>query len=229
MKKLLNLFFVMILTALAACGNGPQTVKTIKVGLFVPLTGSLAFMGEGYQQGADLAVKDLNGSVAGYPIELVVADSKGDPSDAVDATRKLIDEDQVDVMIGGGASSATLAALPVIAAGMVPTVDASSTNPTIYNQMGVGGNKWMFRINPDDLIMGGGFAEYIAQRANTISFVADDNQFGHGAGQVYVPMFPKVGVKVISEDYFRSCHYRLSASFNSYYGRRCSSNTNCND
>jgi branched-chain amino acid transport system substrate-binding protein len=184
-------------TAAQAANNEP-----IKIGEFLPMTGSLAFIGEGYKMGIDLAIKDLGGAIDGHPLQTFVADNKGTPADAVNAVHQLIDVNQVQVMIGGGASSATLGAMPIIAEGETPTVDGTSTNPTIYNQLGVGGNTWLFRIGPDDLIMGQGFAEYIAKYAKTISFVGDDNQFGHGAGQVYDPLLPKDGVKIVSEDYF---------------------------
>lgn len=167
------------------------------------MTGSLAFIGEGYKMGIDLAIKDLGGAIDGHPLQTFVADNKGTPTDSVNAVHQLVDVNQVQVMIGGAVSSATMAGMPVINTAQTPTVDGSSTNPTIYNQLGVGGNKWLFRISPDDLIMGQGFAEYIAQHnVKSISFVGDDNQFGHGAGQVYVPLLPKDGVKVVSEDYF---------------------------
>jgi branched-chain amino acid transport system substrate-binding protein len=121
----------------------------------------------------------------------------------VNAVRKLTDVDQVQVMIGGGCSGATLAAMPIVAESEIPAVDGTSTNATIYNQIGVGGNPWLFRIGPDDLIMGSGFAQYIKdQGVNKISFVADDNAFGRGAGSVYVDVFGRIKVEVATEDYF---------------------------
>ena len=229
MKKIKLFSFVFVIAALlmTACGATPTvsapatTVPTaaapqatnqpaataankdpIKIGLFLPMTGALAFIGEGYKLGIDLAIKDLGGAIDGHPLQTFVADSKGTPTDSVNAVHQLIDVNQVQVIIGGAASSATMAGMPIVGEGQVPTVDGSSTNPTIYNQLGVGGNKWQFRISPDDLIMGQGFATYISQHAKSISFVGDDNQFGHGAGQVYIPLLPKDGVKVVSEDYF---------------------------
>ncbi len=113
------------------------SAEPIKIGAYLPLTGGLAFLGEGYKMGIDLAIKDLGGKIAGRDIEFVVADSKGNPTDSVNAVRKLIEQDKVLAIIGGGASSTTLAALPIIGELKTPAVDASSTNSTIYNKMGV--------------------------------------------------------------------------------------------
>ncbi len=153
--------------------------------------------------GVELAVNDLGGEIDGHPIELFEADSKCNPTDTVNAIRKLTDVDQVDVMVGGGCSSATLAALPILNEVEIPSVDGSSTNATIYNQMGKDANPWLFRIAPDDLIMGSGFAQYIKdQGVSSVSFVADDNAFGRGAGGVYTDVFNRIGVDVKTEDYF---------------------------
>lgn len=176
----------------------------IRIGLYGPLTGPIAFLGDGFDKGITLAIEDLGGEIEGHPIEYVVADNKCNPTDAVNAVRKLIEEDEVDAIIGGGCSSATVAALPIIAEGQTPAVSATSTNPGIYNQIGVGGNEWAFRINPDDLIMAQGFAEYITDRSSVedVSLVAENTDFGRGAMSAYKPIFESLGVNIASEDYF---------------------------
>lgn len=189
-------------TAAPASGEEAKA-ETVKIGAYLPLTGPLAFLGEGYKMGIELAIKDLEGKVAGKNIELIVADSKGNPTDSVNAVRKLIEQDKVLAIIGGGASSTTLAALPIIGELKTPAVDASSTNATIYNKMGVGGNPYQFRIAPDDLIMGLGFTDYIIEQGvKSVAFIGDDNQFGRGAGDVYRGSFGASSAQMVSEDYF---------------------------
>ena len=134
-----------------------EEMEPIKIGLYAPLTGPVAFLGEGFDLGITLAIEDLEGEIDGHPIEYSTADNKCNPTDAVNAASKLIDVDQVDAIIGGGCSSATVGALPIIAEGDRPPVSATSTNPGIYNQIGAGGSPWSFRNDPDDLIMAQGF------------------------------------------------------------------------
>lgn len=176
----------------------------VKIGLYAPLTGAVAFLGEGFDLGIQLAIEDLGGEVAGHPIEYVTADNVCNPTDAVNAVQKLIEVDQVDAIIGGGCSSATVAALPIIAEGQIPAVSATSTNPGIYNQIGVGGNEYGFRINPDDLIMAQGYAEYIVDETGveSISLIAENTDFGRGAMDAYKPIFESLGVDIVTEDYF---------------------------
>ncbi|HZD10339.1 MAG TPA: ABC transporter substrate-binding protein [Candidatus Binatia bacterium] len=185
-------------------GTDTGDLEPVRIGLYGPMTGPIAFIGEGFDFGIKLAIEELGNEIAGHPIEYVVADNKCNPTDAVNAVRKLIEEDEVDAIIGGGCSSATVAALPIIAEGQVPAVSGTSTNPGIYNQMGVGGNGYAFRINPDDLIMAQGFAEYIVDRSSVerISLVAENTDFGRGAIAAYKPIFESLGVEIATEDYF---------------------------
>ncbi|MFQ5858288.1 MAG: ABC transporter substrate-binding protein [Anaerolineae bacterium] len=176
--------------------------EPIKIGLYAPMTGPIAFLGEGFNFGATLAIEDLGSEIEGHPLELVVADNKCNPTDAVNAVRKLIEVDQVHVILGGGCSSATVAALPIIAEGETPAVSATSTNPGIYSEMGVGGNIWQFRVNPDDLIMASAFSQFMAELAESITFVAENTDFGRGAISAYIPQFGNLGVETINEDYF---------------------------
>ncbi len=174
----------------------------IKIGLYAPMTGPVAFLGEGFQYGATIAIEDLGGEIEGHPLELVVADNKCNPTDAVTAIRQLIEVDEVDVILGGGCSSATVAAQDVIKEGETPAVSATSTNPSIYNGMGVGGNIWQFRVNPDDLIMATAFASMIAEDTQRISLVAENTDFGRGAITAYKPIFEELGLEIVTEDYF---------------------------
>lgn len=178
--------------------------EPVKIGLYAPLTGPVAFLGEGFDLGIRLAIEELGNEIAGHPIEYVVADNQCNPTDAVNAVSRLIEEDEVDAIIGGGCSSATVAALPIIAEGQVPAVSATSTNPGIYNEIGVGGNEYAFRINPDDLIMAQGFAEYIVDRSDvsSVSLVAENTDFGRGAIAAYKPIFESLDVEIVTEDYF---------------------------
>jgi len=63
-----------------AAGTAAPTLrpgaKPIKVGLHVPLTGPLAFLGEGYRWGVTLAMEDLGKQIEGYPLELVEAEGQ---------------------------------------------------------------------------------------------------------------------------------------------------------
>ena len=72
----------------------------VKIGLLATLEGPFAAGGQDGIRGAELAVRQRNGVVAGRKIELVKASSDAKPDVAVNATRKLVEQDKVDIMVG---------------------------------------------------------------------------------------------------------------------------------
>ena len=108
--------FVFGASALAAAGwtaGGPgswflpaawgQGKKAIKMGIATDITGPIAPSGNSNWQVAQLAVEQINaaGGIAGRPVELFLEDTASDPKAAVANVRKLIQRDNVDVVLGG--------------------------------------------------------------------------------------------------------------------------------
>lgn len=103
-------------SALAAAGwtsGGPgswflppawgQAKKAIKMGIATDITGPIAPSGNSNWQVAQLAIEQINaaGGIAGRPVQLFLEDTASDPKAAVANVRKLIQRDQVDVVLGG--------------------------------------------------------------------------------------------------------------------------------
>src|SRR5262245_27483223 len=83
----------------ALAGAAPAQ-ETIKIGLLATLEGPFAAGGQDGMRGAELAVKQRGGMVAGKKIELIKASSDAKPDVAVNATRKLVEQDKVQIMVG---------------------------------------------------------------------------------------------------------------------------------
>ena len=86
-----------VFTVLAGTADAQQVVK---IGLLATLEGPFAAGGQDGMRGAELAVKQRNGMVAGKKIEIIKASSDAKPDVAVNATRKLVEQDKVDIMVG---------------------------------------------------------------------------------------------------------------------------------
>ena len=89
--------------AVAAAVSGgaiaPQGTP-VKIGLLATLEGPFAAGGADGMRGAELAVKQAGGVVAGRKIEIVKASSNANPDVAVNAARKLVEQDKVDILVG---------------------------------------------------------------------------------------------------------------------------------
>lgn len=86
-----------VLSAFAAVAAAQQEIK---IGLLATLEGPFAAGGQDSMRGAELAIKQRGGMVAGKKIVLIKASSDARPDVAVNATRKLVEQDKVDVMVG---------------------------------------------------------------------------------------------------------------------------------
>jgi branched-chain amino acid transport system substrate-binding protein len=85
--------------AVLAAGTA-DAQQVVKIGLLATLEGPFAAGGQDGMRGAELAVKQRNGMVAGKKIEIIKASSDAKPDVAVNATRKLVEQDKVDIMVG---------------------------------------------------------------------------------------------------------------------------------
>ena len=98
-------FFVLVFASTAIAAD------TIKIGAMYPLSGRAADLGIACQQGADLAVKEINakGGVLGKKLELISADSKANTQEAVAISNRYIQKDGVNFLFGEVSSAAVLA------------------------------------------------------------------------------------------------------------------------
>lgn len=180
---------------------------TIKLGLVAPMSGPNARYGAFSMHGAELAVKEINeaGGVDGRKIQLFNADSQGTPVEGVSATRRLIDEDEVDYVIGDVSSSVTLAMQPVAEDAGVLLLNAASSNPKITYGAGVGGFKWTFRNYPTDENRALIVAKYAAEQRGFTKFavLSVDSDYGRSAITFTKKYLPDFKGEILSEDYYK--------------------------
>jgi len=204
-KKDAWVFIFALSLSLCLAGSGISwSADPIKIGICKPFSGPVGFIGNDLKPGFEMALEEINGAggVLGRPIELRYADNQCNPTEGVNAARKLIDLDKVVAIIGGACSSATLAAMPIIAEAKIPQLTLSATNPRITQMAGKGGNIWQFRLNVDDSIMAKTFAKVIGEKAKRVVMYAANNDWGRGAVKAYTEEFKPLGITLMSAEYF---------------------------
>lgn len=125
--------------ATAAAETG-VTDDSIKIGSFGPMTGPYYIFGDLIMDGAEVVYKLVNetGGIHGRKIEFVREDDRCDSQTGVTAAKKLIHQEQVFMIHGGGCSNPAIAARPEIIEAEVPwvifaSIADSHTNPTRPN------------------------------------------------------------------------------------------------
>ena len=185
MKKFVSAMLAMAVSAalIAGCGGGDKKAdkgsgggNTVKVGVFLPLTGDNAAGGELELRGIKLANK-LHPEVNGKKIELVVADNKSDKAEAANVAARLIEKDKVKVIVGTYGSSLAMAAGNIVRDAKVPAIGTSCTNPQVTK-----GNDYYFRACFIDPFQGTVMANYAykkgARKAAIVQEVSNDYSVG---------------------------------------------------
>lgn len=187
-----------------AAASLPALGQNLVIGFSVPDTGPAAAAAKWQRWGVDIALDEINkaGGLLGRKVEIMAVDNRCNPSEAVNAANKLI-EAKVVAILGAHCSSATLATMPLLTQAKVPMVDAVASSPKITELSGVGGNEWMFRINPSDQDMMDALGVYLGDtgKFRRVAILAEDTDFGRGGAAAFSAVAKKAGVEVISTDF----------------------------
>lgn len=134
MKKTTALFagLALFLTACTQTNSNTQTNSTsqgIPIGVALAQTSNVALLGQEGIQGAKIAEKYFNdkGGVDGTPIKLIVQDTGGDETGAINAFQILINQNKVVGIVGPTLSQQAFSADPVAERAKVPVLAASNT------------------------------------------------------------------------------------------------------
>ena len=191
MKKLLTLAF---LTVFALAG-GALAADTVKIGVYLPLTGQMAFGGQLELEGVQMAHKEMP-TVLGKKVELFVVDNKSDKVEAANAVKRLIEKEKVVAIIGTYGSSLAMAGGEVAEKAGIPIVGTSCTNPLVTQ-----GKKYSFRVCFIDPFQGAGAATYAFSdmKAKTAALLVDvSNDYSVGLATFFTRSFTKLGGQVVA-------------------------------
>jgi hypothetical protein len=187
-------------------GNGKGALK---IGMLLPLTGSLAFLGPPEVAGVTLAVKEINaaGGVLGAPVELVSGDS-GDTSTNI-ASQTVASHQQagVNAIIGAASSDVTKTVIDTVTQAGIMMISPANTSDsfTTYNDNGL-----YFRTAPPDLFQGQVLADLITKEGNqSVGILAQNGEYGTGLAQVIADNLANAG---LGEDVVKQVYYDPNAS-----------------
>ena len=163
--------------ALAACSKSPDVTAnatgttigdTIKVGVNLELTGTVAAYGNAENNGVKLAVQEINkaGGVDVKKIQLVTKDNKSENAEASTAATNLTIQSQVNAMIGPATSGAVAAASLNAQKTGVPLLTPSGTQDDLTLDTVDGVKKYVFRTTFQDSFQGQVLAQYAYSNLN---------------------------------------------------------------
>jgi branched-chain amino acid transport system substrate-binding protein len=181
--------------AAVASSAWAQQGQPVKIGLLATLEGPFAAGGADGMRGAELAVKQRGGVVAGRPIQIIKGSSDAKPDVAVNATRKLVEQDKVDIMVG-----------PLSGGEGIAVKDYSKTQPNVTFINGGSGAQATTLVNPSpnfyrfntegaQWMVGLGKAA-MAKGYKRVMVIAEDYAFPYSQVQGFMTEFCKAGGRV---------------------------------
>ena len=202
-----NMYFKLLPIAAAAlacaCASGVASAdETVKIGHVAPLTGGIAHLGKDNENGARLAIEEINkkGLVIGgqkITLELDPQDDAGDPRQATQVAQKLVD-DKVVAVVGHLNSGTTIPASKIYSDAGITQISPSATNPA-YTQQGF---KTAYRVVATDAEQGPALATYAGTtlKAKSVAVVDDSTAYGQGLADEFAKKAQALGIKVLSRD-----------------------------
>jgi branched-chain amino acid transport system substrate-binding protein len=172
-----------VVSAFAAIGGSAMAQDmVVKIGHVGPTSGAIAHLGKDNENGARLAIEDLNAkgvTIGGKKVkfELLAEDDAADPKQGTAAAQKLVDA-KVNGVIGHLNSGTSIPASKIYSDAGIPQISPSATNPKFTRQ----GFKTTFRVVADDVHLGGTLGRYAVKTLNGKSIVVIDDRTAYGQG-----------------------------------------------
>lgn len=189
----------------SSSGGDEGKEETIKIGANLELSGNAASYGSGLNQGAKLAVEEINanGGIDGKKIELVTVDNKSENAEAATMAMKLITQDKVVAMLAPATSGNTVATVQLANDNKIPIVTGSGTagNVTVNDDGSV--NEYAFRtcfIDPFQGTVAANFATSTLNSKNVAIFGDNSSDYAKGLAASFKETIEKAGGKVVAEE-----------------------------
>ncbi|MGZ5251915.1 MAG: ABC transporter substrate-binding protein, partial [Caldimonas sp.] len=121
--------------------------EPLRIGAFLSVTGPAAFLGDPEQKTLEMGVERINaaGGVAGRKLVLVVYDDGGDAEKARTFAKRLLEQDKVDVIVGGSTTGTTMAVIPLAEQSGTPFVSLAGAVGIVEPV-----KKWVFKTPHTD-------------------------------------------------------------------------------
>lgn len=191
-------------TALAATGvrAGFAADEPLRVGSVLSVTGPAAFLGEDMKAGLQLAVDEINaaGGIGGRNIAWTFYDAESQTQKAISATRRLISQDKVELIVSGGnMSGIALAMAPMAESAGIPFISSEGALAIVTP---VAERKWVFKSTVDDEDVLERIADYLAKKnIKKVALIADTSGFGQGAVTQMKKVGPRHNLEVSYESF----------------------------
>ncbi len=189
--------------AFSFAGLSAAQDMVVKIGHVAPTSGGIAHLGKGNENGAKMAIEDLNAKgvmIGGKKVkfELAAEDDAADPKQGTAVAQKLVDM-KVAGVIGHLNSGTSIPASKIYSAAGIPQISPSATNPAFTRA----GYKTTFRVVADDVHLGGTLGRYAVKnlKGKSIAVIDDRTAYGQGVAEEFTKAVKAAGGKIVGSEF----------------------------
>src|SRR5512139_2724471 len=182
--------------------------QEIPIGFFAPITGPAAADGASAKHAVELGLKEVNdgGGINGRKVNLIVYDDRLNPQEAVAIANKLIEKDKVVGVASGSYSGPTRVTAPIFQKAGIPMVAGYAVHPDVtWDPKKKKANDFCFRngfLGETEEEAEGEFAVKNL-KANKVSLIFMDNDFGRAISSGFADRAEKLGAKVLTKQMYK--------------------------
>jgi len=167
----------------------------VKVGLMVSATGPTSAIGIPQKNTGDLLPKKIGDAT----VEYIQLEDGGDTTRAVQNVKKLIQENNIDALIGPSTTPNALAILDFIADAKVPMMATVGTSSVVEPLDAK--KRWVFKTTQNDDIIASALLKHMLKNGvKTIGFIGFNDPYGENWHKVFVPMAEKAGITIVANE-----------------------------
>lgn len=179
-------------------GSMVFAAEPVKIGALFSVSGPASFLGEPERNTAEMMVAQINkaGGIKGRKLELIVYDTQGDATKAVQGVNKLIKDDKVVAIIGPSTTGDSMAVIPVVEKAEIPLISCAAgikiTDPV---------KKWVFKTAQNDVLAVMKIYKNLQkQKISRIAILTVSDGFGSSGREQLKLQAKKFGMQIISDE-----------------------------
>lgn len=179
-------------------GASAQAAEPIKIGSVLSVTGPAAFLGDPELKTLQMYIEDINknGGVLGRPLELVSYDDGSDAAKANSFAKRLIENDKVDVIVGGTTSGSTMSMVPLVEKAEVPFVSLAGA-VVIVDPV----KTWVFKTpHTDRMAAEKVFADMQKRGISKVALLSETSGFGQSGKKETEAVASRYGITLVANE-----------------------------
>ena len=190
--------------------------EPIRIGAFVSATGPAAFLGDPEQKTLEMYVERLNasGGLIGRRLQLVVYDDAGDAEKARTFVKRLLEQDRVDVIVGGSTTGTTMAAVPLAEQAQVPFLSLAGAVVIVEPT-----KRWVFKTpHTDRMACEKIFADVRARNFTKLALISGAGGFDKSMRAECLKVAGKYGIEVVADETYGAADNDMTAQLTKIRG-----------